>query len=307
MAAGAAAQSAPEGATILQGGQSVALPETPQKVMFVKSDAEDPKAAIANTLITQVGLNLLTMGMGSQMMRWNPYMGEAFSQFTNLGKGLFTGKGNGTKGFEYDTLPGMTSRTTVKPDLVQLVIPLETYRPSADFQPESVEPVLLRLEPRDKDQVRLLASRQVTIQEEKKGRFDMKPKRERQEGKVDQQMIPVDVERQAGNVLRVTTREPLAVGEYALVLRGKSADGQPTRDIPLKSVSPAQPAANGMASPDMMAMAGMAPQQAPQPAPAPRKGLFGMPKMGGAPPAPQPQETTGMSGFVAWDFRVVQQ
>jgi hypothetical protein len=283
----AGAQTTPEGATIRQAQECNALPEAPQKVLFVKSDADDPKAAIANTLITQVGLNLLTMGMGSQMMRWNPYMGEAFSQFTNLGKGLFTGHGSSVKGFEYETLPGLTSRTTIKPGPVELVIPLEAFRPSADFQPESVEPVLLRLETREQDQVRLLVSRQVTIQDEKKGRFDMKPKRERQEGKVQQQTIPVDVERQAGNVLRVASREPLAPGEYALVMRAKSANGEATRNVALKPVSAPPPA--------------MTPPMEP---PQRSKGMFGMMHSQAAPPAPAPDAGV-VSGFVAWDFRVI--
>src|ERR1051326_7189720 len=210
----AIAQPPQDRVTVKQGETSMTLNDAPQKVLFVKSESDDPKAAIANTLITQVGLNLLTMGMGSQMLRWNPYMGEAFQQFTSLGKGLFTGKGNDVKGFEYDTLPGLTAGVTLKPQPVEILMPLDPLRPSADFNIDSVQPVLLRLETRPEDQLRVMASHRIVIKQEKKGRFDLKPKSEREEKDVQQRLIPVELQRQPGNILRVTTTPALHPAEY---------------------------------------------------------------------------------------------
>ncbi|HKA00477.1 MAG TPA: hypothetical protein VKE70_28390 [Candidatus Solibacter sp.] len=276
-----------EAAALRHGESSSTLAPVAQRITFVKTDSDDPKAAIANTLITQVGFNLLTMGVGSQMLRWNPYMGEAFSQFTNIGKGLLTGHGAADlKGFEYDTLPGVAAPLTVKPQPVELLIPLEPFRPTAEFSAESVQPVLLRLQVRLDDSVRVMAAHKVAIKQEKKGRFDLKPKSERQESGIEERAIPVNFERQPGNILRVTTREALEPGEYALVLR---SSGAPTQNVALKPVAVAAPA---------VPAAPAAPPERP-------KGLFGAMK---APKAPAPDSTpqTATVGFLAWDFRVVE-
>jgi hypothetical protein len=305
---------APDRPLIRQGEAANPLADLPQKIMFVKSDAEDPRVAIATTLITQVGLNLLTMGMASQMGAWNPYMNDAFKQFANIGKGLLSSHGNDVKGFEYDTLPGLTAKTTLKADKVELLIPVDMYRPSADFSIEGLEPVLLHLETRPQDNMRVMASRKVLIKESKKGRFDLKPTSERQESEVVERVVPIDVERQPGNIFRVTTREPLEQGEYALVLRGKSPKGAATQNIALRPVSvpEAAPAPdNPMMAGMMPGMAGMMggggttpPSQQPK-----RGGLFGMGK-GSMPPqqaqAPNMAPGAPVAGFLAWDFRVIQ-
>jgi hypothetical protein len=287
--ASAIAQPPQDRVTVKQGETSMTLNDAPQKVLFVKSESDDPKAAIANTLITQVGLNLLTMGMGSQMIKWNPYMGEAFSQFTNVGKGLFTGHGTDVKGFEYDTLAGLTSSTTLKPQPFEILLPLDPFRPSADFNVDDVQPVLLHLETRPEDQVRMLASRRVVIKQEKKGRFDLKPKSERQETAVNERPVAIQFERQPGNILHITSAAPLETGEYALVLRAKGENGAQSRNIPLKPVSPAPQAA--AAAPPMPI--------------APPKSMFGMLK-GPKQPTPAPEQSNMQVGFLAWDFRVIE-
>jgi hypothetical protein len=281
-------QTAPDAVTIRYGDSTSTLNPVAQRITFVKSDSEDPKAAIANTLITQVGFNLLTMGVGSQMLRWNPYMGEAFSQFTNIGKGLFTGHGTDVKGFEYDSLPGLAAPLTIKPQPLDILMPLEPFRPTADFSADHVQPVLLRLQVRLDDEVRLMAAHQVVIKQEKKGRFDLKPKSERQESNIEERAIATQIERQPGNILHITTSTPLDPGEYALVLRTKNDKGAATQNVALKAAAapPAQPAT---------------------PPPPQRRGLFGVAKVNNTPqmpPAPPPGEPA--VGFVAWDFRVVQ-
>jgi hypothetical protein len=225
-----------------------------------------------------------------------------------IGKGMILSHSNDLHGFEFDTLPGLTARTTFKPGKIDLEIPLDTYRPSADFQIDGLEPVLLRLETRPKDQLRILASRHVSIKEQKKGRFDLKPTSLREETDVKEQAIPIETERQTGNVLHVTTREPLAQGEYAVVLRAKSEHGA-TQNIALKSTAaPPPPAEPAQPVDPMVAMMGggapaMQGQQPPQ-----RKSIFGMGKAQG----PQQQQKTepvpspGAAGFLAWDFRVIE-
>jgi hypothetical protein len=286
------AQPSPDAVTIRQGETVSTLNASAQRITFVKTDVEDPKAAIANTLITQVGLNLLTMGMGSQMLRWNPYMGEAFQQFANIGKSVLTGHGNELKGFEYDTLPGLRAPVTLKPQPVEITIPLEPFRPSPDFSLESVQPVLLRLQVRLDDEVRVMAAHRVVIKQEKKGRFDMKPKSERHDAGIEERAILIQLERQPGNVLRVTTSAALEPGEYALVLRIKSENGEPTQNVALKPAGPVTPPP--------------AQQVAAQPAPQRPKGLFGVmsPKSASTPPVPPPAADSPV-GFLAWDFRVV--
>src|ERR1700724_1052913 len=53
------------------------LTDRPQKVLFVKSQAANAKAAIGNLLLSDVGLNLITMALAPEMKMWNPYMNDS--------------------------------------------------------------------------------------------------------------------------------------------------------------------------------------------------------------------------------------
>jgi hypothetical protein len=242
---------------------------------------------IANLLLSDVGLSLLTMGLAPQMKMWNPYFGDTLSKATALGKGLLRSRGADTKGFEYDTLAGTTADVTLATGRPELLIPMNTYLASADVDLASVQPVLLKLETREKDQARLLSSRQVLLKETKKGRFDFKPTVERQELGMEQNAIPVDVELTAEHVYRVTPKQDLGPGEYALVLRRKADPGAFSADLPLKP------------TPAPVERAGMMPAAQPPT----RRGLLGL----SSPTLPsQTAPQASMAGFLAFDFRVLQ-
>ncbi len=274
---------------IRYGAASSALADHAQKVVFVRSQSPDAKEAIANLLLSDVGLNLLTMGMASQMKMWNPYFGDTLAKAKALGKGLLRSRGADTQGFEYDLLPGTTSSVTVRQAKPELLIPMDRYLPGADVDLASVQPVLLRLEAREQDGSRLLAARRVLVKEMKKGRFDFKPTVERQELALEQNAVPVDVVLTDARVYRVVPKEDLQPGEYALVLRKKAESGAFTADLPLTPTH---------LSPDTEAT--MAQQAEAQET---RGGLFGRSKPVAAPDAARGGEGQ-IAGFVAFDFRV---
>ena len=293
---------------VRQGAITTQLNNKPQKVLFVKSEATDFKSAVANILLSDVGLQLLTMGLSSQLTMWNPYMGDTIVKAANVGKGMLLNKSSDTKGFEIETLPGLTADVTLKEGKAEFFIPMNRYIPSANFDPDTVEPVLLRLDPRDMDQNRLLSGRKVLIKQEKKGRFDMKPTTDRQESNVEQTVVPVTVERMPGNVFKISTRDDLKRGEYGLLFRKKNATGAYTTNVPLKpDAAPAEaaPAAIPGLPPEMVAMLG--PEQAAamqqQNASQQRGGMFG--RMKGPAPAPSAFSEGPVTGFLAWDFRVL--
>ena len=307
--------------TVRQGTTVSQLANKAQKVLFIKSEANDAKTAIANILLSDVGLQLLTMGMSSQMMMWNPYLGDSIAKAANIGKGMLMNRGSDTRGFEIETLPGLTADVTLKETKTELFVPITRYLASADFDPVNMEPVLLKLDPRDKDQSRVLSGRKVLIKQEKKGRFDMKPTNERQESNVEQNSVPITVERMPDNVFKITTKEALKRGEYALVFRKKDAAGAFTANVPLKPENSAEgnPESATQASaailppgmsPEMMAM--MSPeqvrmmQQQQASTGQQRGGMFGRLKAGAqAPPAQAVPADSSMIGFLAWDFRVI--
>lgn len=275
----------------LQGEVQQPLAEHPQSVMFLKSNATDPKVAIANLLITQVGLPLLTMGLSTQMRMWNPYMGDTFAKAANLGLGVLSGHGTDTNGFEYEMLPGLTAPVGLKPGPAEFVLPVSRYLPPGDAAGEDVQPLLVRLERRDKDQARLISARHVLLKENKKSRFDLKPSIERNESAVEQQLVPVEVRRDDGNVYHIVTKGPLQTGEYALLLRKKSQAGEYSSNVALKPVShePGQPAVAPPNVAQKSRLSGMMHR------PASPVGLNPM-----QPEQPQQQ----LTAFIAWDFHV---
>lgn len=131
----------PEFPVVRQGtAPEIKLTDRPQKVLFVKSQATTAKAAIANLLLTDVGLNLITMALAPQMRMWNPYMNDSIRKGIDLGKGVLVGHGTDTKGFEYDTLPGTTAEVTLKEGNAEFLVPMNSYLPSADFDAAGVQP-----------------------------------------------------------------------------------------------------------------------------------------------------------------------
>jgi hypothetical protein len=267
------------------------LGDRPQKVLFVKSAATNAKEAIANILLSDAGLSLITMALAPQMKMWNPYMNDSLRKAVNLGQGMLAGHGIDTKGFEYDTLPGTTANVTLQEGPAEFTAPLSPYLSSAEMDLSRLQPVLLRLDVREKDRSRLLASRQVVLKQNKTSRFDLKPTVERVENGVEQSIVPIEVERLPGSVYRIKTREGLAAGEYALVFRNPSAAGDYTSNVAL------QPTRNE-AAPKMSALAA-------PPAPVSPFGMLRRGSSAGMQPPPVDAGAAGVCGFVAWDFRVV--
>ena len=75
-------------AVVRQGASQTRLTDRPQKVLFVKSQATSAKEAIGNLLLSDVGLNLITMALAPQMRMWNPYMNDS------IRKGIDPRQGN---------------------------------------------------------------------------------------------------------------------------------------------------------------------------------------------------------------------
>jgi hypothetical protein len=298
--------------TARQGVAFFPLSDKPQAVLFVKSEAGSAKDAIVNVVLSDVGIQLITMGL-TPMMPWNPYLGDAISKAAKLGKNLLLNKNGDTKGFEIETLTGSTADVTLKEGTVEFLVPVNRYIPSADMDPSTIEPVVLRLQPRDNEQRRLLCNRKVVLKQTKTGRFDLKPTTDRVESNVEQALVPITVERMPEGVIRITTNEDLKRGEYALVFRKKDASGAYTANVPLKP-APRQPSASAEAAPNA-GFPGMTPeqvqlmqqQQAQAQTPPPRGSMFGLGRRApAAPPAPPPAAAASDAGFLAWDFRILQ-
>jgi hypothetical protein len=209
---------------------------------------------------------------------------------------------------------------TLKEGKVEFLIPVNRYIPSADMDPSTIEPVLLRMQPRDNEQRRVLSGRKVTLKQTKKGRLDLKPTTDRLESNVEQSLIPITVERMTENVIRITTNEDLKRGEYALVFRKKDASGEYTANVPLKPTL-RQPSAPAEAPP-VAGIPGMTPEMMAQMTPeqirqvqqmqqgqtqtARPGGMFGMGRRApSAPPPPAPGAAASTAGFLAWDFRIL--
>src|ERR1017187_9922306 len=83
-----------EFAVVRQGASQTRLADRPQKVLFVKSQATNARAAIGNLLLSDVGLTLITMALAPQLRMWNPYMNDSIRKGIDLGKGMLIGHGS---------------------------------------------------------------------------------------------------------------------------------------------------------------------------------------------------------------------
>jgi len=308
--------------TARQGTSTFPLSDKPQSVLFVKSEAGTAKEAVVNVVLGDAGIQLITMGL-SPMIGWNPYLGDTINKAARLGKGLLLNQNGATKGFEIETLTGSTADVTLKEGKVELLVPLNRYISSADMDPSTIEPVVLRTQPRDNEQRRVLSDRKVVLKQVKKGRFDLKPTTDRVESDVEQSLVPITVERMPNGVIKITTDEDLKRGEYALVFRKNDASSVRTANVPLKA-TPKQASAPAQAAPSAGAFPGMTPEmmgdmtpeqmaamqqmQQAQAQPAqPRGGMFGGlgRRTPAAPPPQAPGADAAVAGFLAWDFRVL--
>ena len=295
---------------VRQGLATFPLSDRPQTVLFIKSEAGTAKAAILDLVLGDVGIQLLTMGLAPGLMMWNPYLSDTMMKAAKLGKNMLLNKNGDTKGFEIETLTGATAEVTLKEGKAELLIPINRYLPSADSDPATFEPVVLKMQPRDNEQRRVLSARKVLLKQSKKGRFDLKPTTERMESDVEQSIVPSTIERMPDNIIKITTNEDLKRGEYALVFRRKDASSAYTGNVPLKP-TPRQASVSEEASP-FAGMPGMTPeqmqamQQMQQGGQPPRGGMLGMGRRAPAAPPTPPQGADGsMAGFLAWDFRVL--
>jgi hypothetical protein len=308
-----------EQVTIRQGSTLLPVVDKPQTVTFIKSEASSVGSAITNIVLSDVGLQLITMGMSSQMMMWNPYMGETIRKAANLGKGMLLNRSSDTKGFEVETLSGMTAEATLKEGRAEIFVPVSKFLPSADLDPASIEPALLRLTPRPNEGTRLLSGRKVLLKQTKKGRFDTRPATERIESELEQTVIPVSVERLPDGVVKVMPQEELKRGEYALVFRRKDAAGAYTGNVPLKPSTAATSAAQAAEADSAAEAMGIPPETWAQLTPEQKQmmqqqmamqqgqgrgGLFGGRRPKPAPAAAAPA-SGDVAGFIAWEFRVM--
>src|SRR5205085_2849758 len=132
------------------------------------------------------------------------YLGDMVGKAAKVGKGLLLNSNGATKGFEVETLTGSTADVTLKEGRAEFLIPLNNYIPSADMDPRTIEPVVLRMQPRDNEQRRVLSARKVVLKTTKKGRFDLKPTTDREESDVEQSLVPITVERMPGEIIKIT-------------------------------------------------------------------------------------------------------
>lgn len=325
--------------TARQGASTFPLSDKPQSVLFVKSEAGTAKEAVVNIVLGDVGIQLITMGL-APMVGWNPYLGDVVSKAAKVGKGLLLNQNGATKGFEIETLTGATADVTLKEGKAEFLIPMNRYIPSADMDPSTIEPVVLRMQPRENEQRRVLSGRKVIIKTTKKGRFDLKPTSDREESNVEQSLVPITVERMPNEIIKITTGEDLKRGEYALVFRKKDPASALTANVVLKATQK-QTGASADATPPAGAMPpggafpGMTPEMMAQMTPEQRAAMQqqmiamqmqqqgqgqppAQPKGGGmggmfggmgrkTPPPPPTQAPTAdaSTGFLAWDFRVL--
>jgi hypothetical protein len=98
---------------------------------------------------------------------------------------------------EIETLNGSTADVTLKEGKVELFIPLNRYIPNADLDPGAIEPVVLRVQPRDNEQRRLLSGRKVIVYRRRRA---VRSEADRPtESDVEQSLVPITVERNGGS------------------------------------------------------------------------------------------------------------
>jgi hypothetical protein len=269
----------PNHAVICQrSGVETLLSDSQQRIFVVKGGSASAKAAFALEMAAQAGAGI----MGGPARLAVPYVADGAAKAAHAGKGLITGHAGIVKCIELDVLSGATASISLLPGNVEIVVPLNEYIPSADAVMRDLRPVLLKVEPSMKDQVRLLAARHIELRPQKSGRLHLGSPAERIEVEVYENVIPASFERLANNVYSIRTTQPLAAGEYALVFRKKATSGRYTTNVALRSG---------------LQFAGQRPE-----IPAPSSKLADLIS---PPKRPNPAQESRATNYIAFDFRVL--
>lgn len=220
-----------EHALVRQAPHSEALlTDASQKIVTVK------RGRGAKTLVFEsIGKTGASMIGGPAATLAVPYLETGATKAAHLGRELVARHGIDARQIEFDTLAGATAGVSLKPGNVEILVPLNRYMPSADTALEEIRPVVLKLSVSVKDQVRVIAARNIELRQEKKGRLDLRHVVTRIERDVDEIVVRSSFERLPGNVYRIVTTEPISAGEYALVFRKKTESGRFTTNIALRT------------------------------------------------------------------------
>ena len=213
----------------------ILLTEHARRLVSVKNKETQPKSWLAQVPISKIGTTLLTLEAGPEARAVTPYMETGLTKAAHLGKGILTKHGSAQQEFEFDLLPGPTAGVTIYEGTVEILIPLNAYLPSVEARLDDVQPVLLKLSESEKDQSRVISTRAVVVQEDRKGRFDMKGRTEKQEKAREETSIPIMFTRLADHVIKAVSQEPLTMGEYALIFRRKAPSGESVENVVLRS------------------------------------------------------------------------
>jgi hypothetical protein len=223
----------PKHALIRQGrGMETLLGDSPQRILPLKRGSASANAAVALETAAATGAGIIG---GAPARLAVPYAADGAAKAAHAGKTLVTGHGRIVKSVELDALPGTTAGVSLLAGDVEIVIPLNEYIPSAEAVMHDVRPVLLKLEPSIQDQTRLLAARHIELRPQKSGRLHLASPHDRIEVEVIENVVPTSFEKLADNVYRISSVQPLKIGEYALVFRTKAPSGRYTDNVVLRS------------------------------------------------------------------------
>lgn len=196
---------------IRQGAQQTPLTLHVREVVFVKTKSNDVADALKAEALSHA-ISLGATAAARKIANGVPYLGALAGRlpFGNNGK---------QQEWELDFLRGVTSEIEVKGSGIEFVIPPAAM--IAGAAGATLEPMVVKLKRVEKDKVRIVAARKVTISPKAASPFgtaDQEPF-EREVLSSDFESVPIGVQKNADGTSLIKITSNLVPGEYALVFQ----------------------------------------------------------------------------------------
>jgi hypothetical protein len=200
----------PVTAVLRQGGDPVSLLAHAREVVFFKSKSNDVAEALKAQAMSEA-INVGAVAAVKKVGNGIPYLGG----MSSVAGGILHRGPAKEQGFEIGFLRGLSSSSVLASAPAEFLVPAGLGRSDA----AGFEPLLMKLHAVERDKVRIIDSRKVRLEPQTPNTFGNADPASKEILACQYESVPIEARKNADGSTTVVVTQPLAPGEYALVLQ----------------------------------------------------------------------------------------